>query len=158
MRLGLSEPAAPRGYRSHRGLVRVGAVVGLVVAAMGWPVASAHAEPSSICGKVLTEDTVLSHGVYSCRGVGSGDGLIIGKDGIEYRVIRKHRRTFDEIEQVDVSTRWKTVNLELHFRGSPLTLVANVGTEPSAGAALALFPGSVPMTAKALALRSAAKA
>jgi hypothetical protein len=79
--------------------------------------------------------------------------LIIGEDGIEYRVIRKHRRPFTRIEMVDVRSGWKTVNLEVQFRGDVLTLAVNVGTELTARSALALFPSSVPMTAKALAIR-----
>ena len=79
--------------------------------------------------------------------------FIIGEDGIEYRVIRRHRRAFTQIEMVDVRTAWKTVNIEVHFRGEALTLAVNVGTELTAGSALALFPASVPMTAKVLALR-----
>lgn len=79
--------------------------------------------------------------------------FIVGDEGIEYRVIRRHRRSFTQIELVDVRTAWKTVNIEVQFRGEPLTLAVNVGTELSAQAALALFPSSVPMTAKALALR-----
>jgi hypothetical protein len=79
--------------------------------------------------------------------------LIIRDEGIEYRVIRKHKRAFSDIEQVHVHTAWKTVNITIQFRGDVLTFAANVGNVVAAQAALALFPASVPMTARALAIR-----
>ena len=79
--------------------------------------------------------------------------LIVGQSGIEYRVIKQHKRPFVDIEQVDVRTAWRTVNIEILFRGAALTFAANVGTEDAARAALALFPASTPMTSRARAIR-----
>jgi hypothetical protein len=73
----------------------------------------------------------------------------IGPAGIEYRVIRKHKRAFADIEQVDIRTAWRTVNIEVLFRGEILTLAVNVGTEAAARSTLALFPATTPMTLRA---------
>lgn len=78
--------------------------------------------------------------------------LEILRSGLRYRVIRKRERSFAEIERVDVRTFWKTVNLDIAFRGDLLTLAANVGTLERAREALALFPPGVPMTPRAQAV------
>jgi hypothetical protein len=73
----------------------------------------------------------------------------IGPRGLEYRVLRTHKRSFADIEQIDVQTAWRTVNIEVLFRGDVLTLAVNVGTEATARATLALFPAATPMTIRA---------
>lgn len=75
--------------------------------------------------------------------------LIIFSSGIRYRMIRKNERRFDEIERVELRTAWKTVNIEMHFRGGRLTFAVNVGTTAAARAALALFPATVVMSDQA---------
>jgi len=78
--------------------------------------------------------------------------LMIYPDRIDYRVIQRRQRPMGEIEMVDVQTAWRTVNIVLHFRNSPLTFSGNVGTEDAAKAALNLLPRSVPITPAALAM------
>lgn len=75
--------------------------------------------------------------------------LIIFSSGIRYRMIRKNERRFDEIERVELRTAWKTVNIEMHFRGERLTFAVNVGTTAAARAALALFPATVVLSDQA---------
>jgi hypothetical protein len=75
--------------------------------------------------------------------------LVIFSSGIRYRMIRKNERRFDEIERVELRTTWKTVNIEMHFRGELLTFAVNVGTRAAARAALALFPATVAMSDQA---------
>lgn len=75
--------------------------------------------------------------------------LVILSSGIRYRMIRKQERRFDEIERIEIRTAWKTVNIELHFRGELLTFAVNVGTLAAAQAALALFPATVAMSDRA---------
>jgi hypothetical protein len=75
--------------------------------------------------------------------------LIIHPSEIEYRVLRKRRRPIADIEQVDVRTAWRTVNIVIHFKGEQVNFAANVGTLLAARSTLALFPASTPMTAAA---------
>jgi hypothetical protein len=79
--------------------------------------------------------------------------LIVGQSGTEYRVIKEYRRSFADIEQVDVRTAWRTANIEIQFRGAALTFAANVGAEEAAQSALALFPASTPMTSRTRVIR-----
>lgn len=81
--------------------------------------------------------------------------LVILPSGVRYRVIRLNERPFSAIERVDVRTAWKTVNIEIRFRGAALTLAANVGTTDLARQALALLPADVPMTDRARAVLAA---
>ncbi len=81
--------------------------------------------------------------------------LIVHPREIEYRVLRKRRRPIADIEQVDVRTAWRTVNIVVHFKDEQLTFTANVGTLPAARSALALLPASTPMTAAAAVLARA---
>ena len=78
--------------------------------------------------------------------------LVIFSSGIRYRMIKKRERRFEEIERIEVRTAWKTVNIEMHFRGEMLTFAVNVGTLPAAQAALVLFPATVPMSDRARAV------
>jgi hypothetical protein len=75
--------------------------------------------------------------------------LVIFSSGIRYRMIRKNERRFDEIERVELRAAWKTVNIEMHFRGERLTFAVNVGTTAAARAVLALFPDTVVMSDQA---------
>lgn len=75
--------------------------------------------------------------------------LAILSSGIRYRMIRRHERRFADIERVELRTAWKTVNVEMHFRGELLTFSVNVGTVAAARAALALFPKTVAMSDQA---------
>lgn len=75
--------------------------------------------------------------------------LVIFSSGIRYRMIRQNERLFDEIEKVELRTAWKTVNIEMHFRGERLTFAVNVGTTAAARAALSLFPATVTLSDQA---------
>ena len=83
--------------------------------------------------------------------------LAIGATTIEYRVIRKHRRPLADIEQIDVRTAPRTVNIEIQFKGEALTFAANVGTTEAARTALGLFPVTAPMTLQARAMLAPAR-
>ncbi|WP_093666849.1 hypothetical protein [Sphingomonas gellani] len=56
--------------------------------------------------------------------------LVIERDAVRIRVIRERRRPFPNIASVDVRQATGTVNLDLRFRGSPLTFSANLGKCP----------------------------
>ncbi|WP_157222651.1 hypothetical protein [Novosphingobium sp. AP12] len=84
--------------------------------------------------------------------------LVIFASGIRYRMIRRHERRFDDIARIEVRTVWKTVNIEMQFRGELLTFAVNVGTTAAAGAALALFPPAVDMSERAKAILSGSNA
>jgi hypothetical protein len=79
---------------------------------------------------------------------------VIFASGIRYRMIRKYERQFDEIARIEVRTAWKTMNIEMQFRGELLTFAVNVGTNAAAGAALALFPPTIDMSDRAKAILS----
>jgi len=81
--------------------------------------------------------------------------LEIGGDGIRYKVIARNERRFDEIEQGDVRTAWRTVNLCFRFKGAMTTFSANVRTIEEASRALRLLPDHVPLTDRARQLREA---
>ena len=78
--------------------------------------------------------------------------FVMAPSGIEYRVIRKHKRAYADITQVDVRTAPGTVNIEIQFRDELLTLAVNVGTNKTAKTALAHFPSSTIFTPRALAV------
>lgn len=80
--------------------------------------------------------------------------FIIRPEGIEYRVLRRQKRAWADIELIDVRTTWRTVNIEMQFRGALLTFAANVGDAQAAHRALALVPAGTPMTARASAIRA----
>jgi len=79
--------------------------------------------------------------------------LEIGGDGIRYKVIARNERRFDEIEQVDVKTAWRTVNLCFRFKGAVTTFSANVRELDEAARALKLLPEHVPLGERARELR-----
>lgn len=78
----------------------------------------------------------------------------VGPEGIEYRVIRKSKRSFADIERIDVRKSWRTVNIEFLFRGEMLILIVNAGTDPVARTILQSIPDSVPMTPQAAIVRA----
>ena len=82
--------------------------------------------------------------------------LVIEPDGIRFRVIRRQRRSFAEIECVDVRQGWRTVNLDFTFHGSIFTFAANVGTVALAAHVIASLPSGVPLSSRAQALRATA--
>jgi hypothetical protein len=79
--------------------------------------------------------------------------LVIERDDMRVRVVRTVRRRFDEIACVDVRQAVGTVNLEVAFQGSLLTFSANLGAVPHAAHVLRLLPRSVPLSARAVAIR-----
>ncbi|WP_129586148.1 hypothetical protein [Sphingomonas montana] len=79
--------------------------------------------------------------------------LVIEPDGIRFRVVRQGNRRYAEIECVDVRQGRGTVNLDFTFHGSVLSFAANLGAVPLAAHVLALLPGSVPLSARALAVK-----
>jgi hypothetical protein len=79
--------------------------------------------------------------------------LVIEPEGIRFRVVRQRERRYAEIECVDVRQGRGTVNLDFTFHGSVLSFAANLGAVPLAAHVLALLPGSVPLSARALAVK-----
>jgi hypothetical protein len=80
--------------------------------------------------------------------------LEIGPDGIRYRVIARSEQSFGTIEQVDVKTAWRTVNLCFRFKGAMTTFSANVRAIEEAARALRLLPDQVPLTERARQIRN----
>jgi hypothetical protein len=78
--------------------------------------------------------------------------LVVLPTSLRYRVIGLRERPFSAIEQIDVRTAWKTVNIEIRFHGTWLTLAFNVGATDLARQVLALLPASAPMTSRAQSL------
>lgn len=72
-----------------------------------------------------------------------------------FRVIRRHRRAYADLLEVDVREAQGTFNLIFSFRDTPLTFVVNVGTAVRGAHALALLPTGVQLSDRA---RSALKA
>lgn len=69
--------------------------------------------------------------------------LVIGPDGIAFRMIRSVRRNYSEIAHVDVETFGATVNLRFTFHGGSSTFAANVGGLVVAKEVLTLLPRDV---------------
>ncbi|RYY10134.1 MAG: hypothetical protein EON55_16945 [Alphaproteobacteria bacterium] len=80
--------------------------------------------------------------------------LVVTADGISFRVIRRHRRSWDEIERIDVRQAPGTVNFDVTFRGTLLTFSANLGAVPLASHVLSLIPASVPLSDRAVAVKT----
>ncbi len=78
--------------------------------------------------------------------------LVIGFDGITYRIAGLRFRRWDEIIQVDVRSAGSTVNLSFAFRDSLLTFDANVGSTMLAAQTLALLPDHIALTDRARSL------
>ena len=72
--------------------------------------------------------------------------LEIGPRGIRYRVLRLHEVGFEQIEEVDLRTAWRTVNLCFRFRDVAATFSANVRHLDEAARALGLMDGRVPFS------------
>ena len=66
-----------------------------------------------------------------------------------FRVIRRQRRTYADLLEVDVREAYGTFNLIFSFRGTPLTFVANVGTAVLGAHALAQLPSGVQLSDRA---------
>lgn len=79
--------------------------------------------------------------------------LVIERDGIRFRVIRRQYRAFAEIACVDVRQNWRTVNLDFTFHGSIFTFAANVGTVALAAHVIASLPPGVPLSPRAQTLK-----
>jgi hypothetical protein len=79
--------------------------------------------------------------------------LVIELDGVRFRVLRTQRRSFGEIAEVDVRHATGTVNLALAFRGELLTFSANLGNVPLTAHVLRLLPATLPLSARAEAIR-----
>ena len=75
--------------------------------------------------------------------------LEIGPDRIRYRVLRLREVGFDRIEEVDLRTAWRTVNLCFRFCAATATFSANVRHLDEAARALALIEGRVPFSRRA---------
>ncbi|WP_230631089.1 hypothetical protein [Sphingomonas sp. Leaf37] len=80
--------------------------------------------------------------------------LVVTPGGLDFRVVRRHRRSWGEIERIDVRQAPGTVNLDVTFRGALLTFSANLGSVPLAGHVLSLIPASVPLSDRAVAVRA----
>jgi hypothetical protein len=80
--------------------------------------------------------------------------LVITPSGIDFRVVRHHRRSWDDIERVDVRQAPGTVNLDVTFRGTLLTFSANLGAVPLAAHVLSLIPVFVPLSDRAVAIKT----
>ena len=78
--------------------------------------------------------------------------LIITPAGITYRVMARRTRRWSEVEAIDVRSFGATVNLGFVFRGTPVTLDANVGSMVLAAQILALLPDHVALTDRARSL------
>lgn len=75
--------------------------------------------------------------------------LRLGKEGMEYRVIRQRFGSYAAIQSVEVRTAVGTVNLHFVFRDTAFTLTANVTNKRSAQDALSLLPPYVPLGRRA---------
>jgi len=66
-----------------------------------------------------------------------------------FRVIRRRRRAYADIAEVDVREARGTFNLIFLFRDTPLTFAANVETAARGAHALALLPTGVRLSSRA---------
>jgi hypothetical protein len=80
--------------------------------------------------------------------------LVITPNGLDFRVVRRLWRSWDELERIDVRQAPGTVNLDVTFRGALLTFSANLGTVPLAAHVLSLIPASVPLSNRALVVKA----
>jgi hypothetical protein len=80
--------------------------------------------------------------------------LVIEPGGIRFRVVGERERRYGEIECVDVRQGRGTVNLNFTFHESLLNFTANLGAVPLAAHVLSLLPQSVPLSARALAVKA----
>ncbi len=79
-------------------------------------------------------------------------GLVIGSNGITYRIAGQRFRGWDDIIHVDVRSLGATVNLSFVIRNSVLTFDANVGSTMLAAQTLALLPDHIALTDRAKSL------
>lgn len=78
--------------------------------------------------------------------------LVVERTGITFRVLRKQRRSYEEVSEVDVRIFGGTVNLCFSFRDSPVGFDANLGNIRLAEDVLRLLPSQVRLTPQAAAL------
>jgi hypothetical protein len=81
--------------------------------------------------------------------------LEIGSSGVRYRAILLHEAPYTAIEEVDLRTAWRTVNLCFRFREALRTFSANVRCIEEAARALRLLNGRVLLSPRAQAALSA---
>ena len=82
--------------------------------------------------------------------------LILGDDGIDYKVVRSGSRRYDEVAAVDFRRGWGTRNISLRFKTTGRTFTGNVVDDDMARRALAfLRTRNCPLTARALAFLDA---
>lgn len=65
--------------------------------------------------------------------------LVLYETDFEYRVIRRKRRRYTDISNVDLRTAWRTVNVVLEFHGSIRSFVGNTANQANAVAALKIL-------------------
>ncbi len=73
----------------------------------------------------------------------------IERQQLVFRVIRRHRRAYADLLEVDVREAYGTFNLIFSFRDTPLTFVANVETAARGAQALAQLPSGVQFSGRA---------
>jgi hypothetical protein len=80
-------------------------------------------------------------------------GLVLFDDGVEFRVITRQRRRYEELERVDVRQKFGTRNIILHWRRSFFAFSGNLGAVPPLITLLRFFGGrGVELTKEAAAL------
>lgn len=65
--------------------------------------------------------------------------LVLNEEHVEYRVLRRRRRAYALIIEVDLRLAFGTVNVILTFADTPFTFTANVGTAAGARDVLSIF-------------------
>jgi hypothetical protein len=75
--------------------------------------------------------------------------LEIGPRGVRYRVLRLREVNYEQIDEVDLRTAWRTVNLCFRFRDAVATFSANVRHLDEATRALGLMEGRAPLSDRA---------
>jgi|KBSSwiStaDraftv2_1062776.scaffolds.fasta_scaffold113562_3 hypothetical protein len=75
--------------------------------------------------------------------------LEVSAAGVRCRVLRLRERAFAEIEEIDVRTAFRTVNLRLLFHNSAFVFSGNVGTVDAAKLVLPLFASHVQLSERA---------
>lgn len=91
---------------------------------------------------------------YAVATNNANPSLAVTLDGLDFRVVRRHQRSWNEIERIDIRQAPGTVNFDVTFRGALLTFSANLGAVPLAMRVLSLIPASVTLSDRAVAVKA----
>jgi hypothetical protein len=89
-----------------------------------------------------------------CPDASAKPPLVVTPGGFDFRVARRHRRSWNDAERIDIREAAGRVNVDMTFRGALLTFSASLGAVSLAAHVLSPVPASVPLSNRAVSVKT----